>query len=113
MEAHTKIKGLTRDEYDAMILAARITKLLATMARMDEAWTAACYPDDVHLATPEEPYTGLDYHNIAEDYKAVCDLTAREIATNDREARNLVEAVAHRWGVDITIDGIDTGGKEE
>lgn len=92
MKMHETIKGLTADDHAAALLAIRVTKLLTGLANKPE-WNS--------------DYRVIEGHDIANDYMEVCNISAREIATNDRAARDLVTTTAERWGVNITINGID------
>lgn len=88
---HASIRT-TEEAIKAVILQIRISILLDGLARLNEAWETLCVKDG---------------HNITDDYSAICNILAINIATNDAEARTLVKEVADRWGIDVSIVGVD------
>lgn len=80
------------DAMRAVILQVRINQLLTGLAKSKTAW--------------EPPYS-KDGHRIDDDYLEICTIPAVDIATNDAETRELVTLTAARWGIDISIKGVD------
>lgn len=77
-----------------LIMAARVAKLLAGLSQKI-------------MAKPPADYPIIDGHQIADDYIAIADIKAIDIVAQNPNARELMEATAKRWGVDITLEGID------
>lgn len=98
---------LTEEEKAAITLQLRISKLINGLLSNKPAWGNAIDINKKLARGSVINFEIRDGHDICQDCLSICHITVLSVIDNSKEVRDLVKAVADRWGVDITLEGID------